>query len=295
MEINQSIVIGHKFIENRILQIRGSQVMIDRDLALLYQTETRILKQAVNRNIKKFPDDFMFKLTDKEIDTMVSQSVIPSKGYFGGSVPYVFTEQGIAMLSSVLNTDKAIEISLLIIRTFVEMRKVISSQYLISKKFDQIDNRFLEYDANFNKIFKALESRDLKNNSGIFFNGQIFDAYVFVSALIKSAKVEIILIDNYIDESVLVLLNKRNKNINVKILTNIGNKNIKLDLKKYSQQYKNIIIHNFKNSHDRFLILDNKKLYHIGASLKDLGKKWFAFSRMDSFLPEVLSKIVNKT
>lgn len=291
MELNHNIAVGNKFIESRILEIRGNQVMIDRDLAVLYQTETRVLKQAVNRNIKKFPDDFMFKLTDKEIDAMVSQSVIPSKGYFGGSIPYVFTEQGIAMLSSVLKTDKAIEISLLIIRVFVEMRKVISSQYLVSKKFEQIDSRFLEYDENFNKIFKALENNDLKNNSGIFFNGQIFDAYVFVSDLIKSAKVEIILIDNYIDESVLVLLNKRNNNVNVKILTNTENKNIKLDLEKCSQQYENMNIKNFKNSHDRFLIIDNKELYHIGASLKDLGKKWFAFSRMDSFLPDVLNRI----
>lgn len=288
---NQQIEIKESNIKNLIYTIRDKQVMFDSDLARLYQVETRTLNQAVKRNIERFPTGFRFQLTQVEFDNLMSQFVISSLHGGRRKRPYCFTEQGVAMLSAVLKSEIAIKISLQIMTAFVEMRKVISSQYLVSKKFEQIDNRFLEYDENFNKIFKALENNDLKNNSGIFFNGQIFDAYVFVSDLIKSAKVEIILIDNYIDESVLVLLNKRNNNVNVKILTNIENKNLKLDLEKYSQQYESMNIKNFKNSHDRFLIIDNQELYHIGASLKDLGKKWFAFSRMDSFLPDVLNRI----
>ncbi len=288
---NQQIEIKESNIKNLIYTIRDKQVMFDSDLARLYQVETRTLNQAVKRNIERFPTGFRFQLTQVEFDNLMSQFVISSLHGGRRKRPYCFTEQGVAMLSAVLKSEIAIKISLQIMTAFVEMRKVISSQYLVSKKFEQIDNRFLEYDENFNKIFKALENNDLKNNSGIFFNGQIFDAYVFVSDLIKSAKVEIILIDNYIDESVLVLLNKRNNNVNVQILTNIENKNLKLDLEKYSQQYESMNIKNFKNSHDRFLIIDNQELYHIGASLKDLGKKWFAFSRMDSFLPDVLNRI----
>jgi hypothetical protein len=239
----------------------------------------------------------MFQLSEIEWELLKNnQQILKSQNAissWGGrrNRPYCFTEQGVAGLSGVLKSETASKIHITIIRAFVEMRKVFSSEYLISKKFEQIDNKFIEYDTNFNNIFNALENKVIKNNNGVFFNEQIFDAYVFISDLIKSANQEIILIDNYIDESVLVLLNKRHKDVGVKIYSNYNSKNSKLDIKKYSQQYQGVEFFDFKNSHDRFLILDNKELYHIGASLKDLGKKWFAFSKMDSILNDILNKL----
>jgi hypothetical protein len=272
-------------IKTKIHTIRGKQVILDRDLAELYEVETRVLKQAVKRNIKRFPDDFMFSLSDSEIDSMVSQSVIPSKKYFGGSQPYVFTEHGVANLSSILNSEKAIEVNLNIMRAFISMRKTIFQHSNILHKFQQIDQKFIEYDNNFEKVFKALETE--KPKQGIFYNGQIFDAYVFFCDLIKTAKNRIILIDNYIDEKVLELFTK------TEVEVTIYTKNmLKLDYTKYRQQYKNIEIKRFTLAHDRFLIID-AELYHIGASLKDLGKKWFGFSKMDEDSLKILDRLEN--
>lgn len=276
--------------------------MLDSDLADFYNVSTSRLNEQVKRNIERFPEDFMFQLTDIEFDNLKSQNVTSSltsqnatlkdnRGKHRKYLPYVFTEQGVAGLSGVLKSETASKIHIEIIRTFVEMRKIINSNNFLIQRVNNIELKQFDNEQKFNKIFNALESNYLKQKNGIFFNGQIFDAYVFVSDLIKSAEKEIILIDNFIDESVLVLLNKRKKDIIVKIYSNLENKNSKLDIKKYLQQYENIEFINFKDSHDRFLIIDKKELYHIGASLKDLGKKWFAFSKMDSFLYNVLNKL----
>ncbi len=229
-------------IQNKIFPLRNQQIMLDRDLAELYQVETRALKQAVKRNIERFPDDFMFELTDTEIVFFVSQSVIPSKKHLGGAIPFAFTEQGVSMLSAVLTS----------------------------------------------KI--AIENREIKPKQGIFYDGQIFDAYKFVAELIKGAKKSIVLIDNYVDETVLTLFGK-NQRVNVKIYTKNITKQLKLDLDKYNAQYKRIEIKKFNQAHDRFLIIDNKEVYHFGASLKDLGKKWFAFSKFDMNAIEMLGKL----
>jgi hypothetical protein len=288
---NELISQNESYIKNLIYTIRDKQVMLDSDLAELYQVETRVLNQAVKRNIDRFPDKFRFQLTQYEFDNLISQFVISSLHGGRRKMPYVFTEQGVAMLSAVLKSEIAVKVSIQIIDAFVEMRKIINSNNSLIQRVSNIELKQFDNELKFNKIFNALENNELKQNNGVFFNGQIFDAYVFISDLIKSAKEEIILIDNYIDESVLVHLNKRNKNVAVKIYSSFDNKNSKLDIKKYSQQYKNIEFINFNKSHDRFLIIDNKELYHIGASLKDLGKKWFAFSKMDSLLNEVLIKL----
>ena len=279
-------------IKNKIFSIRDKQVILDYDLAELYQVETRLLNQAVKRNIERFPENFRFQLTNEEFENLISQFVI-SSSFHGGrrKNPYVYTEQGVAMLSAVLKSKVAVSISIKIITTFVEMRKIISNEYLISKKFEQIDNKLNKYDENFNLIFNALENKDIKKNKGIFYQGQIFDSYVFISDLIKSAKTDLILIDNFIDESVLVLLDKCNKKVKIKIYTNLQTKKIELDYAKYKQQYKRIEVKHFNKSHDRFLIIDRKDLYHIGASIKDLGKKWFAFSKMNSMIDEVINKL----
>ena len=253
--------------------------MIDRDLAELYGVETRVLKQAVKRNIERFPSDFMFEATDKDIDFMVSQSVIPSRQHLGGAKPFLFTEQGVANLSSVLTSKIAVEINIKIIRAFVDMRKLISSNISIFERFERIEQRLSIHDENFNKIFDAIEDKTIKPKQGIFYDNQIFDAYAFVSDLIKSAKNTITLFDNYIDESVLTLLSK-NQTVKITIYTKNISKQLKLDIEKYNSQYKQIELKKFDLSHDRFLLIDDD-LYHIGASLKDLGKKWFAFSKME--------------
>ncbi|MGZ5501807.1 MAG: ORF6N domain-containing protein, partial [Nitrososphaeraceae archaeon] len=200
-------------IKNKIYTIRGMQVMLDRDLAELYEVETRALKQAVKRNIDRFPNDFMIELTDIEINFMVSQSVIPSKQYLGGAKPFAFTEQGVSMLSSVLTSKIALNVHIEIMRAFVQMRQVIASNSKLFSKIEQIEKRQITYelksDERFEKIFSAIEDKSIKPKQGIFYDGQVYDAYIFVSDLIKSADESIVLIDNYVDDTVLTLLSKR--------------------------------------------------------------------------------------
>jgi len=274
-------ILENKEIQNKIFTIRNQQVMLDRDLAKLYGVETRVLKQAVKRNIERFPDDFMFELTENEINDMVSQFVIPSKKYLGGAIPFVFTEEGVATLSAVIKSSVSIEINIKIMRAFVNMRKFIINNAMIFQRLDTIEQKQLLTDTKLEKVFEAIESKQIKPKQGIFYNGQIFDAFVFISKLIKRANNSIILIDNYIDESTLVILSKRKKGCEATIYTQKITKKLFLDLQKHNEQYPSIIIKEFKNSHDRFLIIDNKEIYHIGASIKDLGKKWFAFSKFD--------------
>ena len=278
-------------IQGHIFTLRGVQVMIDRDLATLYQVETRALKQAVRRNKNRFPNDFMFVLTDSEVDSLVSQSVIPSKKQLGGAKPFAFTEQGVATLSSVLTSDRAIEINIHIMRAFVQMRRFIAHNAAIFQRLESVEQKQILTDSKLDQVFEALEAGEIKPKQGIFFEGQIFDAYIFVADLIKSATKSIVLIDNYVDETVLTLLSKRNKNCTACIYTQSISKKLQLDLKKHNQQYSPIDIKTFRNAHDRFLILDDKTIYHFGASLKDLGKKWFAFSRFDKGAVDILGRV----
>ncbi len=290
--MNQKLtVFNPENIKSKIYGIRGVQVMLDRDLAELYNLETRVLKQAVNRNIKKFPPDFMFILTETEINTMVSQNVIPSKKHLGGALPYAFTEQGVANLSSILNSEKAVEVNIQIIRAFVAMRRFLSSNALFFQRIERTEQKLLEHDQKFKEIFDAIQSKDIKPEKGIFFDGQIFDAYAFVSDLVRSAKKSIILIDNYVDDSVLTLFSKKNKEVQVTIFTKDLSPQLVLDIAKYNSQYPLIEVKEFKQSHDRFLIIDNKEVYHFGASLKDLGKKWFAFSKFDKEAFNLMDKL----
>jgi hypothetical protein len=255
--------------------------MLDRDLAELYGVETRALKQAVNRNSIRFPPHFMFELSENEMESMVSQFVIPSKSYFGGSKPYVFTEQGVAMLSAILRSDLAVKTSIQIMDAFVAMRKLISVSTGITQRLESVELKQIETDKKIDKIFDALASKDVIPKRGVFFEDQVFDAYVLVNKIIKSAKQSIVLIDNYIDESVLTMFSKKAKNVKVTLLTKDIPKQLALDVAKFSQQYPAIEAKVFNRSHDRFLIIDGKEVYHLGASLKDLSKKWFALSKME--------------
>ncbi len=287
----QDLTINEETIKQRIFKIRGVQVMLDRDLAFLYNIDTRTLKQAVNRNKKRFPSDFMFVLTKNETKILVSQNVIPSQKHLGGALPYAFTEQGIANLASILTSERAIEVNIQIIRSFVAMRKFLASNAQIFQRLDIVEKKQIGYDQKLDLIFDAIQSKDIKPEKGIFFDDQIFDSYKFVSDLIRTATKSIILIDNYIDDSVLTLFTKRNKDVQVTIFTKEISKQLILDISKYNSQYPSIEVKEFKQSHDRFLIIDNKEVYHFGASLKDLGKKWFAFSKFDKEAFKLLDQL----
>ena len=277
-------------IKNMIFSFRGIQVMIDRDLAKLYGVSTKVLNQAVKRNIERFPDDFRVQLTDNEKIELVTKCDRFEKLKHSYVNPYAFTEQGVAMLSAILKSEIAIKVSIRIIKAFVEMKKFISNNAAIFQRLENVEIKQIKTDEKIDKIFKALENHSLNPKQGIFYDGQIFDAYKFVTDLIKSAKKSIVLIDNYVDETILTLFSK-NQNINIKIYTRNLNKQLKLDLEKYNAQYKPIEIKRFSKSHDRFLIIDNQEIYHFGASLKDLGKKWFAFSKFDMEALEILGKL----
>ena len=290
--MSSKLTFAQKEIENRIFHFRGTQVMLDSDLANIYKVETRVLNQAVNRNIERFPELFRFQLIETEFENWKSQNVMSENhnlksqnvmsSAHGGrrSLPYAFTEQGVAMLSAVLRSDVAVKVSIQIISAFVEMRKLIANHYGLLQRMDGIERKQIETDQKFEQVFKALESKNAIPNQGVFFDGQVFDAYELASKIIRSAKKSIVLIDNYIDETTLTHLSKKTKAVKVLLLTKTIINQLTLDVKKANEQYGNFEIREFASSHDRFII-DNSNVYHLGASLKDLGKKWFAFSKMD--------------
>ncbi|MCT7909179.1 ORF6N domain-containing protein [Arcobacter lacus] len=291
----QELIINENNIKDKIHTIRNQQVILDRDLAELYGVETKVLNQAVKRNEARFPNDFMFQLSKEEFENWRSQFVTSNSDKMGlRRPPYAFTEQGVSMLSAVLKSDIAINISVKIIRAFVEMRKIINSDNALFYKIDFLEKRQISYeqktDTKINQILNALEDKSLKPKQGIFYDGQIFDAYVFINDLLKLATNEIILIDNYIDETVFTIFSKY-PNIKIKIYTSNITKQIKLDFQKYQTQYKNTELFEFRNSHDRFLIIDKKEVYHLGASIKDLGKKWFAFSKFEIENLKILERL----
>jgi len=283
-------------IKSKIYTIRDKQVMLDRDLAELYGVETKNLNRAVTRNIERFTEKFRFQLTREEYENLRFQFgtlSLDSENTWGKHtkyLPYVFTEQGVSMLSAVLKSKTAIDISIKIIDSFVSMRKFISQNASVFQRLEILEQNQLITNTNFDKIFKAIEEKNPIQSQGIFYNGQIFDAHNFVSELIRKAKNSIVLIDNYVDDSTLLLFSK-NQNINVVIYTDTFTKALKLDLEKYNKQYKDISIETNKKFHDRFLIIDNKDVYHIGASLKDLGKKTFAFSKLEDLAEHLLANI----
>jgi len=292
--MSDKLIIGQKEIEGLIHTIRGNQVMLDSDLASLYEVETKNLNKAVKRNLDRFPDKFCFQLTDDEFENLRFQFGTSSLNYGGRRyLPFVFTEQGIAMLSAILRSAIAVKVSIEIMNAFVEMRRMLVSNATLLQRLDKIEIKQLQADQKFEQIFKALDSGKLQSEKGIFYNGQIFDAYKFVSDIIRSAENSVILLDNYVDDTVLTLLGKRKENVTAKIYTKGIGKQLQLDVQRYNSQYPPIEVESFTDTHDRFLIIDNTELYHIGASLKDLGKKWFAFSRMDIEVGRMLQLLNN--
>jgi len=280
-------------IQSRIYTIRGVQVMLDEDLAGFYGVEVKRLNEQVKRNIERFPEEFMFQLSAEEYDLLRSQNatIERKRGQHRKYLPYAFTEQGVAMLSAVLKSETAVKMSVQIINAFVAMRRFISSNAQVFRRLDTLEIKQLETDRKINHVLNAIESKEIQPKQGIFFDGQIFDAYNFVANIIRTAQKSILIIDNYVDDTVLTHLTKRNDGVKVIIFTKAISKQLALDVKKFNSQYPPVEIKEFRNSHDRFMIIDDRTVYHFGASLKDLGKKWFAFSKMDIGAVEMLTRL----
>ncbi len=292
--MTDSLQIQQFSIENRIFTIRGVQVMLDRDLAEMYNVEVKRLNEQVKRNINRFPEAFRFQLLDFEKQELVAICDRFDMLKHSSSNPYAFTEQGVAMLSAVLRSEIAVNVSIQIISAFVNMRKQIANHSGLIQRMDSIERKQLETDHKFEEVFRALEAKETLPTQGVFFDGQVFDAYELASKIIRSAKQNIVLIDNYIDESIITYFTKKQKGVHVHLLTKQWNKALELDVKKANEQYPTFTLHTFSKSYDRFLIIDNNEVYHIGASLKDLGKKWFAFSKMEKHSVEtILHEIKN--
>ena len=285
-------------IQPLIRIIREQHVILDRDLAVLYRVETRVLNQAVKRNLERFPEDFMFQLTKEEFEIWKSQFVTSKSILMGArKLPYAFTEQGIAMLSSVLKSQTAVDVNIRIMRAFVSMRRFIATNSQLFQRLETIEYHQLEMkqhqeitDKRIDEVFKRLDA-NIPPVQGIFYDGQVFDAYRFVSDLMRKAKKSIVLIDNYVDDTVLTLLDKREVGVAATIYTQRISSQFQLDVDRHNIQYPHIEIKQFNKAHDRFLLIDDE-VYHIGASIKDLGKKWFGFTLMrDITSTELIDKI----
>lgn len=273
-------------IKNLIYIIRGKQVLLDSDVAMLYHYETKNVNKAMKRNIDRFPDDFCFQLTEDEFKNLRFQFGTLNKKVNNGEVtrkylPYVYTEQGISMLSGILKNEIAIKVSISIMRAFVEMRKFIELNGEVFREISNIKEKLLEYDDNFKEIFNELQKeKEDEFKQHIFFDGQIYDAYSLIIDIVKKAKNKIVIIDNYIDDTTLKMLSKKKKGVSIVILTSDKSNISKLDIQKFNKEYPTLKVARTNKFHDRFIIIDNEKLYHIGASLKDLGKKCFAISEI---------------
>ena len=274
-------------IENMIYEVRGKQVMLDSDLAELYKCKngTKTINLAVKRHINRFPERFMFQLTDEEVSKLsrFQFETLKGRGHNVKYLPYAFTEQGVAMLATILRTPVAEEVSIRIMDAFVAMRKYISTN-LIEQKY--INDVVLKDSKRIDLLEDAFSSFKDKNNH-IFFEGQIYDAYSLMLKIFDKALSSIIIIDNYIDKNILDILSKTNKKV-----TLVTNKYNNIDYEKYKEQYNNVTLVVNNSFHDRFIILDKKVLYHSGASFKDLGKKCFAITKIES--KEILNNLIDK-
>ena len=275
-------------IEERIFNIRGKQVMIDKDLALLYGVETKRLNEQVKRNIDRFPEDFMFQLTMEECLRSQIATLNTGQGQHLKYLPYAFTENGIAMLSSVLRSETAIAVNIKIMRTFTSIRKSVYQASNLQNRIELIEYNLsemrellLETTSKVDIVFENMQNARKLPIQGVFFDGQIYDAYSFVAELVRKAARRIVLIDNYIDDTVLTMLSKRSDGVDATIYTCKVSKQLQLDIDKHNAQYPPITVKTFSKAHDRFLIIDDT-VYLIGASIKDLGKKWFGFTLLEN-------------
>lgn len=289
---NEITLLNEIDIKNKIYTIRGKEVMLDSDLAYLYNCKngTKTLNQAVNRHLDRFPADFYFQLNDEELMNLWSQIGTANKNINKVRTnPHVFTEQGVAMLATILRTDVATDISIKIMKAFVLMKHYVLNNnhekelIAIQNKIFEHDNKLIEYDSKFDILFNKFKEK--KNY--IFFDGQYYDSYSLLLDIFNKAKNELIIIDNYIDKNILDLICNLNINI-IAISKNMNNDHII----KYQKQYNNLIIINNDKFHDRFIIIDKKELYHIGSSIKDIGKKCFSINKIEDI--DILNNLLDK-
>jgi toxin-antitoxin system, toxin component, fic family len=292
-------------IENLIHYIRGQQVMIDSDLALLYNVETKRLNESVKRNSKRFPESFCFRLTEDEYADLKSQiatSNTENTSSKGGRryLPYVFTEQGIAMLSAVLRSDEAIQVSVNIMNAFVKMRRFLAENALMFDKLNSLELKQLQYqkesNEKFDQIFAYISEHE-EVGQKIFFEGQIYDAFSLLVSLVGKAEKSIVLIDNYVDVGTLNILAKKKDGVDVTIYTVRRTRLASQDIANFNSQYPTLTVNYTGVFHDRFLIIDEETAYHIGASIKDAGKKCFGISRIEDvgIVSDILQRLEIET
>ena len=282
--------VSNEEIKNLIYTIREKQVMLDSDVAMLYHYETKRVNEAVKRNIERFPAEFCFQLTSAEYEVLKTQ--FATSNIRGGKhkLPYVFTEKGIIMLSGLLKNSVAIEVSIRIVEAFVEMRKFISTNGQVFERLTNVEYKLLEHDKKFDEVFNQLQHEE-NIKQKIFFEGQIYDAYSLIIDIIKKANKKILIIDNYIDDSVLKMLTKKNNNVEVVILTSDKSNIQQIDIQKFNKEYPILKVAKTNKFHDRFIIIDNEEMYHFGASIKDLWKKCFGINKIEDV--EIMEKILN--
>lgn len=288
-------------IKNMIYTVRNQQVMLDNDLAKLYQVETKRLNEAVKRNIARFPEEFRFQLNEEETESLRSQIATlnenDGRGKHRKYLPYVFTEQGIAMLSAVLRSDTAIQTSIVIMKSFVEMRHFMADNSLLFERISAIELKQLTYqkqtDKKLEQIFEFISEHE-ESNQKVFFDGQIYDAFSLLTSLIQKAEKEITLIDGYVDIGTLNLLAKKNPSVSVTVYTHQQTKLTDIDITSFNSQYPDLIVKYTNAFHDRFLILDREIAYHVGASLKDAGKKAFAITLINdkNITEDILHRLI---
>ncbi len=296
MEENK-LVIQNEFaiedIKRLIYTIRGKQVMLDSDVANIYHCETKYVNRVVKRNIERFPEEFCFQLNENEFEVLRCQFVTLNKngrGQHRKYLPYVFTEQGIAMLSALLKSDIAVSVSVNIMKAFIEMRKFLMMNGQVFERLTSVENKLSEQDKKFDIIFDQLQlEENIKQR--VFFEGQIYDAYSLIIDIIKKANKKILIIDNYIDDSVLKMLTKKKNNVEVVILTSNKSNIQNIDIQKFNKEYPILKVAKTNKFHDRFIVIDSKEMYHLGASIKDLGKKCFGINKIED--KEIIEKIIN--
>ena len=274
------VIVDNKEIQSMIYTFRGKQVMIDRDLAYLYNVETKALNQAVKRNISRFPESFRFQISDDEKDELVTNCDRFKTLKHSSLNPYAYTEQGIAMLSAVLRSDVAVEVSVKIMNSFVEMRKFLLSNREMFARLDRVELKQLETNKKLEEVFDYIATtKEVKQK--IFFNGQIYDAFSLMVELVEKAGTELILIDNYVDINTLNILSKKKDGVNVLIVTSGKGNLTEKDIAKFNSQYPKLKVKINEDFHDGFIIIDRKEVYHIGASIKDAGKKSFGITKLE--------------
>lgn len=283
----------NKDIKNLIYTIRGMQVMLDSDVANLFKYTTKNINKSVKNNAEKFPEYYCFQLTTKEYNFLITRRYNITK--IGRSnnrkyLPNVFTEYGITMLAALLKSEVAVNISIKIVNIFMQMRKNFSENNQVFERLTSLEYKLLEQEKKINNILGELKfEENIKQK--IFFKGQIYDAYSIIIDIIKSANKKILIIDNYIDDNVLKMLSKKKKDVEVTILTSIKSNIEKLDIKKFNKEYPILKLEKTNKFHDRFIIVDNKEMYHLGASIKDLGKKCFGINKIEDV--KIVEKIIN--